>query len=375
MKILINLSNIKIGGGIQASISLINELNLIEKDIEFHIILSKEVSKQINKLLFKNLKLYNIANEPKPFIFGYKAKTELNNIEYQIQPDIVFSIFGPSYWKPKTIHLAGFALGLSINPDSLFYKQISFWQKIKFYMYNKIHLFYILKDSDYFVTETEVVKTRLVKYGKVEMDKIFVIENSYGNQFSQPLVENEIISNKIEKFNKQFKLLVFCSNYKHKNMQIIPKVCEILNQKKINYQFFVTISSTDYHKIFNGYEEKVLNLGPIDVKHSPFIYSISDALFLPTLLESFTATYPEAMIMQKPILTSKLDFAQNICKDAACYFNPLDAHEIAEKIGFVIQNPRYQNTLITNGNERAKQFLTPQQKVQKYVDLLINLGV
>ena len=41
-------------------------------------------------MLFKNLKLYNIANEPKPFIFGYKAKTELNNIGKNIEPYDIF---------------------------------------------------------------------------------------------------------------------------------------------------------------------------------------------------------------------------------------------------------------------------------------------
>ena len=71
-----------------------------------------------------------------------------------------------------------------------------------------------------------------------------------------------------------------------------------------------------------GLTDRILNLGPVDLEDLPNVYRASDALFLPTLLESFSGTYLEAMHYGLPILTTDLDFARNICRDAALYFDP-----------------------------------------------------
>ena len=55
-------------------------------------------------------------------------------------------------------------------------------------------------------------------------------------------------------------------------------------------------------------------------------------MFLPTFLECFSASYAEAMLMKKPIITSNLGFAQNVCKDAAVYFDPCNPEDIIDKI-------------------------------------------
>ncbi len=42
-------------------------------------------------------------------------------------------------------------------------------------------------------------------------------------------------------------------------------------------------------------------------------------VFIPTLLEVFSATYLEAMLMKKPIIASDLEFSRDICGESA-YF-------------------------------------------------------
>ena len=77
------------------------------------------------------------------------------------------------------------------------------------------------------------------------------------------------------------------------------------------------------------------------VENCPKLYNQADAMFLPTLLETFSASYPEAMKMERPILTSDLDFAKDICGDAALYFNPLDSYDIANKIKTINDRSHY----------------------------------
>lgn len=93
-------------------------------------------------------------------------------------------------------------------------------------------------------------------------------------------------------------------------------------------------------------------------------------MFLPTVLECFSASYVEAMKMQKPILTSDLGFAKGICNDAALYFSPTSATDIAEKVYLLAHNQMLQKQLIKSGNKQLHNFNSPEQRVRMMLDIL-----
>lgn len=92
-------------------------------------------------------------------------------------------------------------------------------------------------------------------------------------------------------------------------------------------------------------------------------------MFLPTLLECFSASYAEAMVMKKPILTSDLGFAHTVCKDAAVYFDPDDANDVAEKIIGLINSPEKQAELISKGTAQLGQFGSAEHRAIKILEL------
>ena len=59
----------------------------------------------------------------------------------------------------------------------------------------------------------------------------------------------------------------------------------------------------------------------MDISECPSLYRQSTFAFQPTLLECFTATYPEAMRSGKPIVTPDLEFARGLCGGAAVYYD------------------------------------------------------
>ena len=69
---------------------------------------------------------------------------------------------------------------------------------------------------------------------------------------------------------------------------------------------------------------------------------------MPTLLESFSGTYVESMYFEKPILTSDLDFAKEICGNGAIYFNPFNTQEQLDAIKFISENNKEISKLIKN---------------------------
>jgi glycosyltransferase involved in cell wall biosynthesis len=130
----------------------------------------------------------------------------------------------------------------------------------------------------------------------------------------------------------------------------------------------LTINEEDFERNFSD-SNNVINLGPQKIEDCPELYIRSDALFLPTLLETYSANYPEAMIMNKPIITSNLDFAKDVCKDAALYFDPLAPQDIANKIIQLNEDIDLYEKLIENGQKRISELETSESRAIKYMNI------
>ncbi|ELV8657096.1 glycosyltransferase, partial [Vibrio vulnificus] len=158
--------------------------------------------------------------------------------------------------------------------------------------------------------------------------------------------------------------------YPHKNLAVLKEVSDILNSEGILYIFNVTVSDCFYKKVFQGYEDSIVNLGHVDNKNCPKLYEQVDAMILPTLVECFSASYPEAMVMNRPILTSDYSFAKSICGEAAIYFDPFNPSDIAEKIRLLASDRNLYKGLVSAGSKRLGSFLSPTQRCEKYINLL-----
>ncbi len=371
MKIVINTSNLYVGGGLQVALSFINELKDMNTPHNYHIFLSKAINKQLDKNSFpNNFTFYLIEKSPASLTTRKKILFYLNSLEKQIEPDIVFSVFGPTYWKPKSKHIMGFAVPWVLQKDSIAYSELSFFKRLKMRMWVKYISYYVKRDASYYVIETEDGKNRMSKALDIAKENITVVGNSYSSIFNDIKYLDEQNPNYLHlprKEQDEFRLLLISHNHPHKNIKIINKIIPLLNN--INIKFVLTIDENSYNSLFPDKPEQVINLGPVSQKACPSLYAQCDIMFLPTLLEVFSAAYPEAMKMQKPILTSNYSFAKDVCRDAAIYFNPLEPKDIAEKIKKIISNKLLYQELIERGKERLKEFETARTRAEKYIAL------
>ncbi len=88
MKFLINTSNLYVGGSAHVALSFINELKQINKEYEC----LGQKSYPGNFLFYLIEKLSASSKTRKTIV------AKLDGLEKQIEPNIVFTIFGPSYW-------------------------------------------------------------------------------------------------------------------------------------------------------------------------------------------------------------------------------------------------------------------------------------
>lgn len=364
MKLLVNTSNLTVGGGIQVALSFLQELKNIGND-QYFIFLSNQVARQLDLSTFpKNFDFFHFQKSPAPLLSRWQTVNKMKSLEKDINPDVVFSVFGPSYWRPEAPHVMGFALVWAINKGSLAHSTLNWKQSFKSKLLCEYHKYFAKKEGDFFIGETELVKQKMIKYKISSQEKTFVVSNTCHKVF-----DNRDKWLDVSLDDNRFRLITISSFYKHKNFGIIKKVVPFLEQMNVSCCFYLTLPQDTFNREFRGLENWVINLGPLDIRQCPSAYSQSQALFLPTLLECFSASYPEAMKMGVPILTSNLDFAHTICGDAAEYFDPLNAKDIAQKIKNLIGSKKRQEELIQLGKERFSQFPTAQERAESYLSI------
>jgi len=170
-----------------------------------------------------------------------------------------------------------------------------------------------------------------------------------------------------EVFNRladRFVLFCLTKYYAHKNVEALAEVFERFADDLRDVTVIFTIEPDD-HPLAGRFLARIrcgqlprhlINVGRIAQTDLPSYYANSQGLILPTLLESFSGTYVEAMQFERPILTSDLDFARDVCGPAARYFDPLDPRSILDAILELKSSPTLRDTLVTAGRERMRTF-------------------
>ena len=117
-------------------------------------------------------------------------------------------------------------------------------------------------------------------------------------------------------------------------------------------------------------EAHFLRIGRVDIAECPSLYEQCDVMFQPTLLECFSATYPEAMRMRRPIVTTDIEFAHGLCGDAAVYYDALSPQAAAEAIYRVATERDLRARLVAAGTEQLKRFDTYTARAEKLIRLV-----
>lgn len=232
------------------------------------------------------------------------------------------------------------------------------------------------------VTQTEVMRERLIAQYGIDSSRVVVVPNAVdqARYASMPGRQAQTMASA----DSPYRCFYLSKYYEHKNFEILPRVVERLRALGVEDTTFVTtLSERDYKKAFHDNDSSpdayaghpgILNIGEVPFDQIGHCFHQSWALVMPTLLESFSGTYIEAMRYGCPILTSDRDFARAVCGDAALYFEPTDPDDIAKAIVKLRVEPGLREDLIEKGRRRLQQ-ITPgwAEVTGKYVKLLHGL--
>jgi glycosyltransferase involved in cell wall biosynthesis len=102
--------------------------------------------------------------------------------------------------------------------------------------------------------------------------------------------------------------------------------------------------------------DRVIFTGRLTDEEIVALYANAAALLFPSLYEGFGIPPLEAMFLGCPVLSSSIEPAREVCGDAALYFDPNDAHDIAKSVERLLANPDLRATMIERGHARAAEF-------------------
>jgi len=354
-KIIIDCSTLSKGGGIQVAISTIKSILKNDRGINYKFILPISIYYYLPKEI-QNLKdIIWIRKEKK--IQKIILVLKLYFISFRYKPDIVYTLFGPAYFKAFCIHIVGFA------KPYLIYPTIKENKTLKNYLKNILEIIFF-KFSNYYIVETNTVKKRLKKLLNCNFEKIYVVENGVN-----PEIKNLVLPKVTSKENNQ--ILVPATYYPHKNLEIIIPLAYHLSKYKSDIKFILTLDDKDFKCNFNliyknqNLEKYIKNIGPQKIAKLAEYYIKSEIIFLPTLLECSTAVYPEAFYFKKPLITSDLDFARELCQSAAIYCNPRDYKNCANNILLLLNDQSLKKRIISEGILQLENYLDSHQRILK----------
>lgn len=355
------------GGSLQVIISLIKEFIKFPEN-NYYVLMSKEVKKQLEGIVFpENFHFYDLCYPTSNRLLNLLLRRkQLTFIERESNADCILCSSGPLYWTPKKPLLMGYNLPHLVYPESPYLKQISLWMRLRWRVRWGVHKARYHKEATAIFVQTEDVHLRLCKI--LHTDDIYTVSNTYNNAYDlQKTFPNKLPKRTIG----EVRLLTISAFYKHKNFGIIPKVITELKKKGIdNVRFIVTLPEDRFYEVFGDNPPiEIINVGFVPTEEGASLYKECDFMFLPTLLECFSASYAEAMVMQKPILTSDLGFAHTVCKDAAIYFDPESASDIADKLILLMSSPEKQIELISKGIKQLSQFGSAEDRAMRILEL------
>lgn len=369
MKIVINTAHQRFGGGIQVALSFVYECRYFP-DHEYYVWVGPGVAKSLKEddfapnfhFTYFNFGVINLTTTP-------RINRRLQIEEQKVQPDVIIATSGPSYFHSNAPQIIGFNLGYYIYPESPYIQGLTLFQSIRLNIKKQIHFHFFKRDASAYFVQTDDVNQRVRR--ELKTKEVYTVTNTHNGFYNSwkkypdrlPTKDAEVL-----------RCITISAYYAHKNLEIIPKVLEELRRCGYNkVEFVLTLKEEDFQKHIPP-DPNIINVGPVVPEACPSLYNECDVLFLPTLIECFSASYPEAMVMDLPIVTTDLGFARSICGDAALYFEAQDPISAADAIIQLLSSPDLGEALVSEGRKQIEKFDTPQKRAYKYLTLCKQLA-
>ncbi len=366
-KILIDASNIYSGGAVQVGLTFIRE-SFNYKAYTFFFIVNIKLK---NELVRAGVRIDNnfLFVDKSPSV-SITTRNKMLTVEKSLEPDLVFTIFGPTFVNFKATHVTGFANGWVSHSSmrdfiSVFKKPTVIFSKLLKYL----TIAYQIRKADFFILETEYAASKFKRRLMLEDERVFVVDNSFPSSFL------DYTFKEAQPKKDLFGILCLSAYYPHKNLESIPYVALELHRLKMGkFKFILTLDEISFKKISSiskalGVSEFIENRGYQCVDDLPYLYEEMSMVYSPSKLETFSAVYLESLHANKVLMLNDKKFARDICGEAAIYVNSQNFKEVAVKISEIMRNEISFDSLSDSAKQVLSLYSSPRKKINKYFEI------
>lgn len=314
MKVLFNCSNNVVGGAVQNAANFI-KYAVADDTIEYRFVVSEPVDMLLRRWGI-NREVYKVESPAK----SRSAASRIKKIEQDFQPAMVYTMAGPTYVNFKSFHLMGVSDPYITHSKFYHFKYnrpISDW--FLFFIKTCIKSYFARAGADHFVFQTNTSRAGFCKRFLLSKYKAHVIANAIGDDFLKvPECDGK---------KDRSEVVVFCPSayYPHKDLEIILKLAEIF-QEETTVKFVVTVEKGCplEVKMRDARLTNIVNIGPYSYADGYSLYADCDIVLMPSLLETFSTSYIEAIATRRPLVVADTCFSREICGEYAFYYSPSD---------------------------------------------------
>jgi glycosyltransferase involved in cell wall biosynthesis len=367
MRLLINFSTLKAGGGQNVALNFLYALDSYPiKDITCYYLVAKDSE------------IHQYLRQKKPGQFIVAPKNAVIRILFEIfvgwyflkkfQIDTVYSYFGYAWFPKRWPQISGSVV------SNIYFPMIDFWKD-----YNGINRlkrsfidYYRLcgaKRSNAVVFENKALEKqgrRLygLKYTKFIKPSIFFSDNK--SNFKMP--------SSVSRSTKRG--LFLCGWQLNKNIMLIPKLAMEMRERKRSFSFLLTApldgskNNEQFFELVKKYKvcEMVFVTGPVPKDQLCSLYSQIDYVFLFSKLESFSNNIIEAWFFGKPLLVADELWARSICEDAAIYVDRDSVKDIADKLCDLLDSSERYTEIVKKGSKMLLDYPSIQDRIKEEIE-------
>jgi glycosyltransferase involved in cell wall biosynthesis len=200
------------------------------------------------------------------------------------------------------------------------------------------------------ITPTEFVKNDVAHYTHIKPGKITVTYEA-ADFISDAPVPVEGVA------DKQF-IMYIGRPLPHKNLGTLIDAFALLRETRPELHLVLAGRKDANYERYEAYAkekgiDQIMFTGFISDAQLRWLYEHCKAYVFPSLSEGFGLPGLEAMVHGAPVVSSNATCLPEVYGEAAQYFNPRDAEDMATKIGEVIDDPLIREDLVEKGKSQA----------------------
>lgn len=370
MKVLFNCTTNVVGGGVKNAVLFIQNTLNNKDSIEWTYACSKQVSALLqekgiglgeNFIIFKESPARNKAARKKLYKTCLEKKIRL-----------VYTMAGPAYLNFPAYHIQGLSNPYITHADWVAFRlRGNILQTLSYYLFVGLQFFYS-KRADYFIFQTDQARRSFIKRGGANESNTHVISNAFDLSLLKEDSNHDGLAKKAITETK----VIFCpgADYTHKGFQFIPHIAHsLLKIGRDDMKFQLTLPNGELWSTILKLSQKlkvshlIENIGPYSYSDVVALYESADIVFVPSLLETFSASYLEAVVFRKKLIVADRSFSREVCGGYADYCNPKEPQSSAKLICEILNKGAVNEDLV---RDILKKYGSQIDRMSKIVEVI-----